>query len=297
MNKKLLITDSFFITDKNVEDLVAAGYEVTRVDIPQATEAELVDAIKGISVYILGGIEQVTSAVIDAADSLEAIIFPGVDYQKFIPAQDEAVAKGIKLLNAPGANAIAVAEYAVGVAISMQRQLHALSRLGSKQYVTTASIEGSTIGIVGAGDIGTKIIEIVSAFGPKEIIYYNRSEKDISARKVELEELAQQSDILFLSLPMSAGMIFDKYMISQVKRGALLVSISPLNLIDFDALLERLQKGELRASIDWPSPSAAFDELPIETWFSVMSHSAYDTVPAIQAVNNKVTDVAIGLLG
>jgi lactate dehydrogenase-like 2-hydroxyacid dehydrogenase len=172
-----------------------------------------------------------------------------------------------------------------------------LSRLGSKQYVTTASIEGSTIGIVGAGDIGTKIIEIVSAFGPKEIIYYNRSEKDISARKVELEELAQQSDILFLSLPMSAGMIFDKYMISQVKRGALLVSISPLNLIDFDALLERLQKGELRASIDWPSPSAAFDELPIETWFSVMSHSAYDTVPAIQAVNNKVTDVAIGLLG
>lgn len=295
MTKKLLITDSFFIVDDNVKALEAAGYEVIRLDVPKATEAQLVEAIKGVSVYILGGVEEVTHAVIAAADKLEAIIFPGIDYQKFIPAQDDALAKGIRLLNAPGANAIAVAEYAVGIAISMQRQLYELSRLGTKQYVTTSSIQGSTIGIIGAGDIGAKIIEAVSVFKPSEVLYFNRSEKDIPARRVELDELVTKSDVIFLLLPMSAGLVLNEQVINRTKTGALIVSISPMNLIDFDALLVRLQKGELRASIDWPSPSEEFDALPIDTWFSVMSHSAYDTVPAIQAVNDMVTEVAVQL--
>lgn len=294
--KKLLITDSFFISDKNIRDLEAAGYEVTRLDKPAATEAELIEALRDVSVYIIGGIEQVTDAVIASTDKLEAIIFTGVDYTKFIPGADTAAKKRVELLNAPGANAVAVAEFAVGVALSMQRQLFNISRAGSGKYVTTRSIEDSVIGLVGAGNIGQKILEAVKVFNPKEALYYNRSEKSIGARRAELEELVKVSDVIFLTLPMNAGTVFDSGVISKIKQGALLVSISPYNLIDYDALLPRLQDGTLRAAMDWPSPSPEFDKLPMDTWFSVNSHSAYNTGPSIRNVSDSVTQTAISLL-
>jgi phosphoglycerate dehydrogenase-like enzyme len=297
MTKKLLITDSFFVFDDNVKALEAAGYEVIRLDEPKATEQQMVEAIKGTSVYIIGGVEQVTAAVIAAADELKAIIFSGVDYSNFIPAEQAALSKGIKLLNAPGANAIAVAEFAVGMAISMQRRFQDIGRYGDKQFLTTLSIQGSKIGIVGAGDIGSKILEAVSVFGPSEIVYYNRSVKDIPARKVELDELVSESDIIFVSLPKHAGTIFDTEVITKIKKGSLIVSVSPENLFDMDALLPRLQVGEVRFGFDHPSPSPEFDALSSEAWFSVKSHSGYNTAPAIKAVSDKVTDVAVQLYG
>jgi phosphoglycerate dehydrogenase-like enzyme len=296
MTKKLLITDTFYVFDNHVSRLQAAGYEVIRLDKSAATEAELIEALKGVSVYIIGGIEQVTAAVIDSVTSLEAILFPGVDYEKYIPAAEAARQKGIKLLNAPAANAAAVAEFAVGVAIAMQRDLFGISRTGDKKYLTTKSIENSVIGMVGAGNIGQAIISGVSAFNPAEIVYYNRSPKAIAARQVELESLVATADIIFISLPLSAGLVFDTEIINQLKPGCLIVSISPLNLIDFKALLPRLQRGEIRCAIDWPAPSSEFENLPLDVWFNVQSHSAFDTYQAVQNVSDAVTDIAISLL-
>ena len=109
MTKRLLATDSFFIKDENIAKLKEAGYEVIHLDVPAATEEELIEAIQDVSVYILGGIEQVTDEVINSANKLEAIIFCGVDYDKFIPGAALAESKGVKLYNAPGVTAVAVA--------------------------------------------------------------------------------------------------------------------------------------------------------------------------------------------
>jgi phosphoglycerate dehydrogenase-like enzyme len=296
MTKKLLVTDSYFVTGQHISELQDAGYEVTHLDVPSATEQQLVDAIKGVSVYILGGIEQVTDKVIEAADALEAIIFCGVDYDKFIPAADQAKQKGIAIYNAPGANATAVAEFALGVALLMQRQLLSVSRGGDKKYFTAASLQGVTIGVIGAGNIGVKIIEMVQPFGPHEIIYYNRSPKDVPGRQVSLSELVETANVIFLALPMKSGQVLTSDLIARLKRGSLLVSISPINLIDTDALLPRLQSGDIRAAIDWPSPSAEFDELPLESWYSVGSHSAYNTAIAGKLVGDAVAQKARELL-
>lgn len=296
MKKKLLITDSFFVPEGHKERLRDAGYEVVHLDKVKASEEELIDALKGVSVYIIGGTEEVNDRVIDSADTLETIIFTGVDYQKFVPGSAKAVEKGIKILNAPGANAVGVAEFAVGVALLMQRNLVSISRLGDKKYFTTGSLQDSVIGLIGVGNIGQTILDVVTPIQPKEVIYYNRSEKDIKARRVELDELLEKSDIIFLNLPMSAGQILDKNNIAKLKKGSLLVSISPYNLIDFDALLPRLQSGEVRCGVDWPSPSPDFDELPIDVWYSVNSHSAYNTKQAINKVSDSVTETAIKLL-
>ncbi|MEK7625786.1 MAG: NAD(P)-dependent oxidoreductase [Patescibacteria group bacterium] len=296
MKKKILITDSFFVPEGHKERLRNAGYEVVHLDKVKASEAEIIKALEGVSVYIIGGIEEVNDKVIESTDMLETIIFTGVDYQKFVPGSVKAIEKGIKILNAPGANAVGVAEFAVGVALLMQRNLVSISRLGDKKNFTTGSLQDSVIGLIGAGNIGQTILDIVTPIQPKEVIYYNRSEKDVKARRVELDELLEKSDIIFLTLPMSAGEILDKENIAKLKKGSLLVSVSPYNLIDFDALLPRLKAGEVRCGVDWPSPSPEFDELSIDVWYSVNSHSAYNTKQAINKVSDSVTETAIGLL-
>ncbi|MEO8104818.1 MAG: NAD(P)-dependent oxidoreductase [Candidatus Saccharibacteria bacterium] len=296
MAKLLLITDNFFISPAHVQKLVEAGYDVKRLDKAAATEEELIEALNGVSVYIIGGIEQVTDKVLDSTDALQAIIFTGVDYSKFVPGEKTAVAKGIKIFNAPGANAVAVAEFAVAVALAMQRQLFTISRNSDKKFVTTKSIEDSVVGVIGAGNIGKCIIDAVSAYKPKGQLYFNRSEKDVNAERSDLEQLVATADIIFLTLPASAGTVFDNSLISKIKTGALLVSISPNNLIDYHALLPRLEANEIRAAIDWPSPTEAFERLPLDVWLSFNSHSAYNTHAAIKNVNDSVTATAVDLL-
>jgi phosphoglycerate dehydrogenase-like enzyme len=296
MTKSLLITDSFFISPAHVQKLTDAGYSVKRLDKAAATEEELIEALKGVSVYVIGGTEQVTDTVLESTDSLETIIFTGVDYSKFIPGDATAKRKNIRILNAPGANATAVAEFAVAVALAMQRQQFALSRNGDKKFVTTKSIEDSVVGVIGAGNIGACIIEAASVFQPRQVLYFNRSQKEVHAEQADLDTLVATADIIFLTLPASAGNVFDRSLISKIKTGSLLVSISPNNLFDYPALLERLAANEIRAAIDWPSPSEEFDALPLDTWLSFNSHSAYNTHKALSNVNDSVTATAIDLL-
>lgn len=294
--KKLLITDSFFMSQPYADQLTEAGYEVVRLDKAAATEAELIEALRGVSVYIIGGTEQVTDAVLDSTTVLEAIIFTGVDYSKYVPGEAVAKRKGITIRNAPGANAVAVAEFAVAVALAMQRQLFSISRNGSSKFLTTRSIENAKVGIVGMGTIGSVILDGIRAYKPQRICYYNHSTKDVGIEQVSLEELAHECDIIFLTLPASAGQIFTAEILAQVKYDCLLVSISPNNLIDYDALLVKLTNGEMRAAIDWPSPNPSFETLSLDTWLSFNSHSAYNTHEALDNVNASVTKTAIELL-
>ena len=61
--KNVLVTDSLFIFDEHIKQFEASGITVTRLDKPMASEAELIDAIKGKNGYILGGIEKVSGKV------------------------------------------------------------------------------------------------------------------------------------------------------------------------------------------------------------------------------------------
>jgi D-3-phosphoglycerate dehydrogenase len=289
MNKKILVTDSLFIFDEHVKKLEAAGYEVERLDKPQASEEELCEAIKGKAGYILGGIEKVTDKVIESADQLKAIVFTGADWQGFIPGWEAASKKGIKIANAPGANAFAVAEFALAVALSMQRNLYELGRTGDKTFQTTGSFKGTTIGVIGSGHIGSKIINFSKALQPKNIQYCSRTRKDnIDAEFVPLEELVRTSDIIFAAVPKAAGKLLGESQFKEMEPNCLIISIS--ETLDFDAALPYLHEGKIRAAIDWPSPSPEFESLPLSVWFNTNDHTAYNTVEA----NRAGSDMAVG---
>ncbi len=299
MKGKILITNSLF-TDEGVKRIENAGYEVERILKDNVSENELIIGLQDKVGYILGGIEKVTEKVIESANKLKVIAFTGTDWRALIIGWPKAKEKGIKISNAPGANAPAVAEFSLALALLMERNLIELGRAGNITFQTTHTLHNAEVGVIGAGNIGSRIIKMISTFSPAKIRYFSRSPKpaveDGGAEFVDLDTLVRTSDVIFIAIPGSAGMLLNKAKIDALKDGALIVHISPPNLIDFDALLPRLQNETLRAAIDWPAPAEEFTKLPLHIWYNMNTHTAYNTYSVMKLCSNMATNSLLNLL-
>jgi phosphoglycerate dehydrogenase-like enzyme len=299
--REILVTDSLFIDQNNVEELERAGFRVTRLDKPEATEAELCEAVKGKSGYILGGIERVTKKVIDSADRLEAIVFAGSAYAEFIPAWKDATAKGIAIGNAPGANASSVAEYTVTLSLAMLRNVFELGRTGTKKFQTTRSLRDATFGIVGLGKTGTEVARLLKALGTKEVLYYSKTrkadaEKKLSIKYAELDELLGKSDVVTLHVPITVGKNFiDADKLRKMKDGSILIDVANAELVDFDALKSEIKAGRLRAAYDAP-PHRDYGDIPPWQFFASNMQTAYNTIDANATTSSMVTKTIVNLL-
>lgn len=171
---------------------------------------------------------------------------------------------------------IAVAEHAFTLMIALAKRLCETARLVDdtalrkagfdptpydRRYTTNSNfgripglrtLNGSTLGVIGMGEIGRNVAGRAAAFGMR-VIYHQRhrmnalEERDYGAEYASLEELLQRSDFLSLHLPLSettAG-ILDRRALDRVKRGAILVNVSRARLVDREALLAALDSGRL----------------------------------------------------
>jgi phosphoglycerate dehydrogenase-like enzyme len=295
MSKQILVTGTDFQADQRAR-LEGAGYEVCLLETQAATEQELIDNLKGKVGFVLRGMERVTDTVVASTDTLKAISFTGADWRSLIPGWEQATKKGIAITNAPGGNAAAVSEFAMAVCLAMQRNLFEIRTSNVPVSAQTLTLKGSTIGIIGAGAIGQKMITQAKSFSPKRVLYYSRTQKDCGAEYMEFAELLATCDIVLVAAPSTAGQLFDVAAIQKIKPGALLVSISPMNLIDFDALFKRLEAGEIRAAIDFPAPDEKYKQLSPKIWFSTNAHSAYNTDQAAEQCSSMAVDSLLNLL-
>jgi len=301
MKGKILVTDNLFIFEEHERLIQEAGYDIDRLDTPEATEEQLVEAIKGKVGYVLGGIEKVTEKVIEAADTLKVISFTGADAHGFIPAFDSATTKGIAITTTPGANSYAVAEYTLSVILAMTRNLFELGRTGDKSFQTTNSLNELTVGIVGMGHIGSRMAELLHSLGVKKILYSNRTRKAeienrTGAEYTDMDELLFKSDIVTLHVSKEVGEGFiGKNELSKMKSGALLVNCGFMGGVNRDALLEELQSGRLRAAEDGPK-DARFSNLPLSVWYCSNAHTAYNTREANITASNMATQSLLNIL-
>lgn len=299
--KQILVTDNLFIFPEHEQQLRDAGYSIERIDKPAATEDELVDVIKGRSGYILGGVEQVTDRVIDAADSLRAIVFTGIGYKGMIPGWKHATERGIAIGNVPDGPTQAVAEWAIGAALAMTRGYFELDRTSDKQFMTTSGLEGQTIGIIALGRIGRRIAEMVQVFRPKETLYYSTHRHEDAERAAgllyaEMSEVLQKSDVVFLCVPDDAGhSFFGREHFFKMKQGALLVSFVHDGIIDADALYETLKNNKIRAISDYPMDDR-FEEFPLSVWYSFNISNAFNTKRMLLETSDQAVKTLINLL-
>lgn len=293
---QILVTDSLFIFGEHEEKMRDAGFDVIRLDKPNASEAELVQAVKGRAGYLLGGIEQLTDRVINAADSLKAISFTGTAWQEHIPDRQAANRKGIGISNTPHSNSQAVAEWILTAGLAMVRNLFSLGRTGNATFMTTPGFEELSVGIVGLGHVGSSTADLFDGIKVKKVAYWSRSPKKTKYHKKELDELLATSDIVCFCVSAEAG---DGYInsekLSKMKDGAI-VTASCESCVDQAALLAELKSRRLRAYLDFTPKSKEFMKLPLETFYCSNIKTSYNTSQANKLTSDMATKSLLNIL-
>lgn len=298
MVKKILVTDSLFVFAEHEGRIREAGFILERLDKPNASTEELTAALRDKHGYILGGIERVNVDVLDGAPLLEAIAFTGSGYTEFIPAHKEATQRGIAISSARGANAQAVAEYALTLILAMLRRLPALTAPGGLSFVTAPGFGEVTIGIVGFGAIGKAVGKLAQNLGIR-VVVTTRHPPKVYPQGIEflpLESLLEVADVVTLHVDKMHGEhVLDTPQIQAMKPDAILINTAFPEAANPRAVLEAVRAGRLWAAYDAPFSA---DVSGIGPGRLIMSNaqSAFNTSEANRRTSDRVTHSIINLL-
>lgn len=252
MKMKCLIADNF--PEKYIQYLRDIDIEV--IFEPKLGENDLPGKIKGIDILVVRS-TIVNAETIQASDNLNLVIRAGAGVNNINIA--EANKKGIYVANCPGKNAIAVAELAMGLIISLDRKIpdnvidfrNGVWNKGV--YSKAEGLYGKTLAIIGVGNIGKEVAKRALAFG------MNVYGKDISRIEgvaikdfSEMDQVLPIADIVSIHLPSTPQTkgFFNEQMFGYLKKGALLINTSRADVIDETAMLKAIEEKNIRVGLD-----------------------------------------------
>ena len=230
MTKRILIADK--IADEGIEHLRSRpGFDVdvnTGLDV-----SGLCNVISPYHAVIVRSATEITSIVIDRADSLQVIGRAGIGVDNI--DIDYATGKGIAVLNTPDANATTTAELAVAHLLSLSRNLPQADRSvrageWKRSRFIGAELANKTLGIIGYGTIGRIVAArakafkmIVAVFDPFVTDEVCRSD---NVTPLDLENLFRTADYITLHCPLNDKTrgIISAENISRMKKGARLIN-------------------------------------------------------------------------
>ena len=256
---KIVLLDSFGMSVSTLQRHIApqteAGYEFKA--FPKKTDpAVQIEEAKDADIIMIANMP-LRAEVINSCSKLKYIdvAFTGVDHVDL----EAARAKGIQVSNAAGYSTQSVAELALCMMISLLRNVPQVSercREGrTKDGLVGCELRGKTVGIVGAGAIGTRTAELCHAFGCTIL----GNKRHVTGNEpsfihfVTLDELLEQSDIVSLHCPLTPKThhLINAERISKMKQGAYLINTARGGVIDSEALAQALNEGYLSgAGID-----------------------------------------------
>ncbi len=156
---------------------------------------------------------------------------------------------GIKVLRVPSYSPEAVAEYAMGLLLTVNRQIHrAYVRTRDFNYningLMGIDLVGKTAGVIGTGKIGQMMIDILKGFKMRILAYDPYPAKDLDVEYVDLDRLFRESDVISLHCPLTKDTkhIINKHSIAKMKDGVILVNTSRGGLINTADLIDGLMK-------------------------------------------------------
>lgn len=172
----------------------------------------------------------------------------------------------VVLANATGAYGLAIAEVQVGMLLSLYKKLHLYRDLQNrgewKKLGLFATVSGSTVLVVGLGDLGGEFAKRIKALGAT-VIAVRRAGTDKPDYVDELvlsehlDEVLPRADAVALCLPNTAATnrMFDAARIAKMKQGAVLLNVGRGNSVDTEALCDALESGHLGgAALDVTDP-------------------------------------------
>lgn len=207
----------------------------------------LKDVLSNVEVHaiITRGKEKIGKPLMEACPFLQVAARCGVGLDNVDVA--EATTRKIRVINAPGSNAATIAEHTLSLMLMLMRNLYESidqvkqQNWGWRNQYAGDELNGKTLGILGMGNIGTRVARLGEAFG-MEVLYWSRSDQNRS-----MDEVLQQADVVSLHLPLDKGTenIIGAKQLALMKRHAFLVNTARGALIDHAALLDALNAGTI----------------------------------------------------
>ncbi len=208
---KIVILEPLGIPEKEIKDigktLTDNGHEIISYEDKTDNMDILKKRAEDAEVLIIANMPLKRELILSCQKlKMISVAFTGVDHVDL----DACKEKNITVCNCAGYSTQAVAELAIGLMISLMRNIVPLDEKTkenkTKEGFTQKEIFGKTLGIIGTGAIGKKVAEIGVALGCN-ILAYNRSEKEdvkkLGAKYVELDTLLSNSDIVSVHLPLN----------------------------------------------------------------------------------------------
>ncbi|MGI8931071.1 MAG: hydroxyacid dehydrogenase, partial [Sphingomicrobium sp.] len=197
---------------------------------------------------------KVTKAILAAATRLKVVGRAGIGVDNGdIPA---ATARGVVVMNTPFGNSITTAEHAIALIFALARQLpeaDASTQAGKweKNRFMGVEVTGKTLGLIGAGNIGSIVAARALGLKMKVVAYdpFLTPERalDLGVEKAELDDLLRRADFITLHTPLTDQTrgILNREALSKTKPGVRIVNCARGGLIDEAALKEALDRGHV----------------------------------------------------
>ena len=299
--KVAVIGDRFMLSSMFVEALqarcAAFDFEITTHDLPWPDQpmehGYAVSGMEGLKEY-MGSADEVVEFTGDAEilitqlAPLSASIMQCLPHLKFVAVSrggpvnidmKAARERGIVVVNTPGRNASAVAEFTIGAILAETRNItkgHDALRKGEyrgdlyRADVTGRELHEMTVGLVGYGEVGRRVVKLLKAFGCRILVadpYVQLTVEDLRDGVVQtsLDTLLAEADVISLHARVTAETtkMINEEVLRRMKPDATLVNTARGPLLDYDALYRVMAEGHLRGAMletfavepvpsDWP---------------------------------------------
>ena len=211
------------------------------------------------------------------AGRLALVVRAGAGYNTIDVAA--ASRRGIYVSNCPGKNAIAVAELAFALILSLDRRVPEnvaelrAGRWNKKEYSKAQGLFGKTIGLLGVGSIGREVIRRAAGFGMPVVVWSRRFDglrrqmTEDEARELGVEgafrqvridlepspaDVAARSDILSVHVALDAATkgFVNTAVLDRLRRGAIFINTARGEVVDHAALAAAIRDKDLRVGLD-----------------------------------------------
>ena len=245
---------------ENLAALQAAGFSVHAHHGDSALQgAELVAWANGADALLVSASSRVDAAMLDQLPTLKVIANIGVGYNNIDVAA--ATARGIAVSNTPDVLTETTADLAWALMFAAARRITESERwLRDGQWKSMAldgwlgvDIQGSTLGIIGMGRIGSAVARRAMGFGMR-VLYHNRTalpaDETPGVTWVEKDTLLKEADHVILVVPYSPAThhLIGANELALMKPTAVLVNIARGGVVDDVALAHALQSGQIGAA-------------------------------------------------
>ena len=260
-------------------DFSILSSDVTVFD--DTTEQQLQERIQGADILVTKEMPLRAEMIQQFPESVKLICEAGTGYNNIDLEATEK--KGITVCNIPAYSSERVAHTAImmllNLSSTMQVQMKMLAcgnhdNFTGNLQVPHVEVNGKTLGVIGAGHIGRKVIKIAQALDMNILVYSRTAREDEEGiRYVSLEELLKNSDYVSLHCPLteSTRHMINRETLSLMKPSAFIINTSRGALIDETALIEALENAAIAgAGLDVQEVEPPKENSPLYTMDNVL---------------------------